>query len=73
MKKTIKVIDLLNMIANKEELPKKIKWRNTIYVLKKESSFINYEPTFENGSWLLTINILSNASKYFFKVFLLID
>lgn len=32
MKKTIKIINLLNMIANGEEVPKKIKYGNLIYV-----------------------------------------
>lgn len=31
MNKKIKVIDLLNKIANKEEVPKKIKWQDNIY------------------------------------------
>ena len=31
MNKTIKVIDLLNKIANGEDVPKKIKWRDKIW------------------------------------------
>jgi hypothetical protein len=34
--KTIKVIDLLNKIANKEDLPKKVKFHNEIFVASDE-------------------------------------
>jgi hypothetical protein len=46
----IKIIDFLNKIANHEQLPKKIKYRDEIYTLYNEESFINYEP--ECGDWL---------------------
>ena len=42
--KTIKVIDLLNKIANGEEVPKKIKYENRILYLDDEGN--EYEPTF---------------------------
>ena len=48
----MKIIDLLNKIANGEELPKKIKWRNEIYNLYEAESFINYKPE-SDGNWLL--------------------
>ena len=35
--KTIKIIDLLNKIANGEEVPKKIKYLNAIYIYNKET------------------------------------
>ncbi len=33
----IKIIELLNRIADGEEVPEKIKWDNLIYVLKQDS------------------------------------
>lgn len=44
--KTIKIIDLLNKIANGEELPKKIKYKCDIYVIgedvcNKDAKYIN--------------------------------
>ena len=36
MSKTIKIIDLLNKIANKEEVPEKIKFEDVIYEYDKE-------------------------------------
>jgi hypothetical protein len=39
--KTIKVIDLLNKIANGEEVPKKIKYRNNIYEYEDSDYFGN--------------------------------
>lgn len=49
MKNTIKIIDLLNMIANDEKLPKKIKYDDTVmfysiydkdYLLDTDSEYI---------------------------------
>ena len=37
MKKTIKIIDLLNMIANGEELPKRIKYKCDIYIIGEDA------------------------------------
>lgn len=43
MNKKIKVIDLLNKIANRETVPKKIKWRDKIWnYVEKEQDYINY-------------------------------
>lgn len=43
MAKTIKVIDLLNKIANGEEVPEKIKYEDNIYTyFKKTEDYINY-------------------------------
>ncbi len=41
--KTIKIIDLLNKIANGEEVPKKIKWHNRIYIYNKYNDCSYYE------------------------------
>lgn len=42
MKNTIKIIDLLNKIANKEEVPKKIKYNNEIWkYMKSENDYTN--------------------------------
>lgn len=51
--KTIKIIDLYILIANKEfdKLPEKIKYRNVIFILEKRDDFINYKP--KEGDWLL--------------------
>ena len=40
----IKIIDLLNMISKGEELPKKIKWNNKIYISKGNAieNFVDY-------------------------------
>ena len=37
--KAIKIIDLLNKIANGEELPQKIKYLATIYTLRKNLNY----------------------------------
>ena len=37
----IKVIDLLNKIANKEKLPKRIKYNDVIYRLNKSNEYIS--------------------------------
>ena len=42
MGKTIKVIDLFNMIANRDELPKKIKWDGVEFYLK-DGSYKHFE------------------------------
>lgn len=47
MKKTIKIIDLLNLIANGEEVPKKIKYRNKIYIKRSDC----YWYILENGTF----------------------
>lgn len=49
--KTIKNIDLLNKIINDEEVPKKIKAQNNIYVFSKDRR--RYEP--ENEPWCFLI------------------
>lgn len=51
--KTIKIIDLYILIANEDfdKLPKKIKYKNFIFVLEKRDDFINYKP--QKGDWLL--------------------
>lgn len=39
----MKVIDLLNKIANGEEVPKKIKWENTIFVYSEyDKDYLEY-------------------------------
>ena len=39
----IKIIDLLNKIANDEEVPKKIKWENIIYAYSKyDKDYLEY-------------------------------
>lgn len=42
MKKTIKLIDLYNKIANGEELPKKIKYKDLVYEIKYIGEDIDY-------------------------------
>ena len=49
MKTTI--FELLRMIKD-GKAPKKIMWRNEIYNLYEDESFINYKPE-SNGDWLL--------------------
>ena len=48
MSKTIKIIDLLNKIANGEDVPKKIKFRDDIYefdiVVKHYNGVNSQEP-----------------------------
>ena len=39
MNKTIKVIELLNKIANGEEIPKKIKFKNIIFILNSSNAY----------------------------------
>ena len=60
MSKTIKIIDLLNKIANGEEVPKKIKYKNEIYILNKNTETIDdlYRLGHNEGiDWLSHINI----------------
>lgn len=49
----MKIIDLYELIANKEynKLPRKIRVRDCIYDLEIDEEFINYKP--QNGDWLL--------------------
>lgn len=50
MAKTIKVIDLLNKIANGEEVPEKIKFEHSIYTYFKETEdYVNYAD--EDDKW----------------------
>ena len=42
MKKTIKIIDLLNKIANGEELPKKIEWCGVIFDYIEKEDYEDY-------------------------------
>ena len=49
--KTIKIIDLLNKIANGEEVPKKIKWHNLIYIYNKYNDDSYYEENDTNCMW----------------------
>ena len=61
----MKVIDLLNKIANKEEVPEKIKYKGNIYKLEHSVSHLyNYIDIDNNGDyleddWYLT-NILND-------------
>lgn len=53
MSKTIKVIDLLNKIANGEEVPKKIKYGYKEYEYKSNSNlYVREDGTF-GGDWAL--------------------
>lgn len=62
---TMLIIDILNMIALKQKLPKEIEYNGDIGILVKENGFINY--IFErNGDkyylyWLIE-NDLSNVA-----------
>ena len=50
MNKTIKIIDLINKIANEEEVPENIKWRDKIWIYcKKEQDYINNNVYFFEG------------------------
>ena len=53
----MKVIDLLNKIANKEEVPKKIKWAGDIYERHKDNEIDYYENV--DASDLLLDNLYS--------------
>ena len=48
--KTIKIIDLYRKIVMKEELPKKVKYKNKIYILDNEIEQNPYTYK-ENGNW----------------------
>ncbi|MGN1298263.1 MAG: hypothetical protein ACI4VH_07655 [Clostridia bacterium] len=43
MKKTIKIIDLLNMRANGKELPKKFKYDNNVFIYDNKKKDYIYE------------------------------
>ena len=43
----MKIIELLNKIANGEEVPKKIKWRNKKYILRSDLEWY----ILENGNF----------------------
>ena len=47
----MKIIDLLNKIANGEEVPKKIKYLTTIYTLRSNLNYYeeDKESNFKNG------------------------
>lgn len=48
--KTIKIIDLLNKIANGEEVPEKIKWRDKIWIYTKaQQDYLNHGVYFFEG------------------------
>ena len=47
MKKTIKIIDLLNKIANGEEVPKKIKWNDDTWCYSGKPGY-NYLTDYED-------------------------
>jgi uncharacterized protein (UPF0335 family) len=50
MNKTIKVIDLLNKIANGEEVPEKIKWRDKIWIYtKSQQDYLHHGVCFFEG------------------------
>lgn len=60
----MKVIDLLNKIANNEDIPKKIIFNSRIYELKeRDTDLYNYKNNFSNNyfedDWFLT-NILND-------------
>ena len=46
--KTIKVIDLLNKIANGEEVPKKIKYRNKVFIYDQQIKLYRNEEVSSN-------------------------
>lgn len=46
----MKVIDLLNKIANGEEVPKKIKYKGTSYEYKEGIDFENYKKSLKKKS-----------------------
>ena len=54
MNKKIKVIDLINLIANKEEIPKKIKIKGNIFEWKVAEDGIGYYNTeeYKGYDWL---------------------
>ena len=63
MTKTIKLIELLNKIANKEEIPEKIKYDNVEYI-KKTDSFhnVSYYVSAKNKYDLLLSEINSTTT-----------
>lgn len=46
--KTIRIIDLLVKIANGEEVPKKIKWHDSVWIRDYENAFYYYEEGTDN-------------------------
>ena len=49
MKKTIKIIDLLVKIANGEEVPKKIKFRNALWIYSEENQdYLEYNKDYSD-------------------------
>lgn len=68
MKKTIKIIDLLNKIANGEEVPKKIKvWGNTFFRYEDKITYIYYYATDDGRDELMGLlngtNELNNEAE----------
>lgn len=59
----MKIIELLNKIANGEEVPKKIKYRGTIWYL--EQDFSNRLPYYKNG--YDTNNLLTGRERDYFS------
>lgn len=63
MKKTIRIIDLLNKIANRNEVPLKIKWRNKIwkYYDKNQDYYDgNGNALFENMTIIRTLDFITD-------------
>ena len=53
----MKIIDLLNKIANEEELPKKIKYNNEIFTIREEKDdYANQNHWFTDRFCLLDLN-----------------
>ena len=46
--KTIKIIDLLNKIANGEEVPKKIKYKNKVFIYDQQNKLYRNEEVSSN-------------------------
>ena len=61
MNKTMKIIDLLNKIANGEEVPKKIKYNETEYNLN------------EITGWYQSINVIGEVNEWFISKYRLND
>ena len=59
MSKTIKVIDLLNKIANGEEVPEKIKYRNCIF---RETFGTGINPDYVNYDNTYLLEYVSNEA-----------
>lgn len=53
MKKTIRTIDLLNLIANKGEVPKKINYDGLIYIFDiAENNYISEKADYYDGDYI---------------------